>query len=81
MVFLEPVQELVVGCIDQGNAGVRSGRAGDALCIVKRPRRGDRVTLVDPKGRLFKTLGRRPTVTGRVVPPSWEASEPVRSRR
>ena len=47
--------------IDQGGAGVRSGRAGDALRIVKRTRRRTRVSLVDPKGRVFKGLGRRPT--------------------
>ena len=50
-----------MSCIDQGHASVRSGWAGDALCIVKRPRRGNRVTLIDPKGRLFKALERRLT--------------------
>ncbi len=49
---------LMVG-IDQGGAGVRSGRAGDALRIVKRPRRRTRASLVDPQGRVFKGLGRR----------------------
>ena len=51
---------MVMDCIDQGDASVRSGCAGDALRIVKHPRRGNRVTLIDPKGRLFKTLERRP---------------------
>ncbi len=46
--------------IDQGHANVRSGRAGDAGRIVKRPRRRTRVSLVDPQGRVFKGLGRRP---------------------
>ena len=46
--------------IDQGGAGVRSGRAGDASRIVKRPRRRTRASLVDPPGRVFKGLGRRP---------------------
>ena len=45
--------------IDQGRAGVRSGRAGDALRIVKRPRRRTGASLVDPRGRVFKGLGRR----------------------
>jgi len=31
------------------------------LRIVKRLRRGNRVILVDPKGRLFKAMGRRLT--------------------
>ena len=52
---------MVVSCIDQGKASVRSGCAGDALRIVKRPRRGNRLAQVDPKGRLFKALGRRLT--------------------
>jgi len=52
---------MVAVCIDQGNASVRSGWAGDALRIVKRPRRGNRVSLIDPEGRDFKTLGRRLT--------------------
>ena len=51
---------MVTGCIDQGKASVRSGCAGDALRIVKRPRRGNRLALIDPKGHLFKALGRRP---------------------
>ena len=50
---------MLTGCIDQGGASVRSGCAGDAVCIGKRPRRGNRVSLVDPKGRDFKALGRR----------------------
>ncbi len=48
-----------MGCIDQGGASARSECAGDAVRIVKRPRRGNRVSLVDPKGRDFKALGRR----------------------
>ena len=52
---------MVMSCIDQGVASARSGCAGDALRIVKRPRRGNRLTLVDPEGRLFKALGRRLT--------------------
>ena len=52
---------MVMSCIDQGDASVRSGCAGDALRIVKRSRRGNRATLVDPEGRLFKALGRRLT--------------------
>ena len=51
-----------MSCIDQGDASVRSGWAGDALRIVKRPRRGNRVSLVDPEGHLFKALGRRPAL-------------------
>ena len=52
--------------IDQGNIGVGTGRAGDAWRIVKRPRRRAGVSLVDPKGRVFKSLtkgglGCRPT--------------------
>ncbi len=50
---------MLVVSIDQGNPGVRSGRAGDAVRIVKRPRRRTRVSLVDPKGRVFKGLRRR----------------------
>ena len=46
--------------IEQGGAGVRSGRAGDAVRIVKRSRRRTRASLSDPKGRVFKGLGRRP---------------------
>ena len=52
---------MVMSCIDRGGARVRSGCAGDAWRIVKHPRRGLRATPVDPKGRLFKALGRRPT--------------------
>ncbi len=51
---------MLVASIDQGGAGARSGRAGDALRIVKRPRRRTRAALVDPPGRVFKSLGRRP---------------------
>ncbi len=46
--------------IDQEYASDRSGRAGDAGRIVKRPRRRARISLVDPQGRVFKGLGRRP---------------------
>jgi len=52
---------MVMSCIDQGSASARSGWAGDALRIVKRPRRGNRAAPVDPEGRLFKALGRRLT--------------------
>ncbi len=45
--------------IDQGGAGDRRGRAGDAGRIVTRPRRRARASLVDPSGRVFKGLGRR----------------------
>jgi hypothetical protein len=51
---------MLMVCIDQGGGSVRSGCAGDALRIVKRPRRGNRASLIDPKGRVFKALGRRP---------------------
>ncbi len=50
---------MLMGSIDQRGAGVRSGRASDAGCIVKRPRRRARASLVDPQGRVFKGLGRR----------------------
>ncbi len=55
---------MLMGCIDQRDASVRSGGAGDAPgCILGRigkpSRRGNRVCLVDPKGRVFKALGRR----------------------
>ncbi len=48
-----------MGSIDQGGAGVRSGRAGNAGRFVKRPRRRVRASLVDPQGRVFKGLCRR----------------------
>ena len=51
---------MLVASIGQGAAGARSGRAGDAARIVKRPGRRTRAALVDPKGRVFKSLGRRP---------------------
>jgi len=51
---------MLMASIDQSGAGARSGRAGDAVRIVKRSRRRTRAALVDPKGRVFKTLGRRP---------------------
>ncbi|MEE8272820.1 MAG: hypothetical protein V3R98_13990 [Alphaproteobacteria bacterium] len=44
---------MLVVRIDQGYESVRSGRAGDAGRIVKRPRRGIHVSLVDPQGRVF----------------------------
>ena len=47
-------------CIDQRGGCVRSGCAGDAGSIVKHARRGTRASLVDPKGRVLKLLGRRP---------------------
>ncbi len=50
---------MLMGSIDQGGAGVRSGRAGDAGRIVKRSRRRTRASLVDPQGRVFKGMGRR----------------------
>ena len=50
---------MLMGCIDQRGASVRSGGAGDALRIVKPSRRGNRASLVDPKGRVFKALGHR----------------------
>ena len=50
---------MLMGCIDQRDASVRSGGAGDALRIGKPSRRGNRVSLVDPQGRVFKALGRR----------------------
>jgi len=48
-----------MGCIGQIDARVRSGGVGDALRIVKPSRRGTRVYLADPEGRIFKALGRR----------------------
>ena len=51
---------MLMGSIDQGGAGVRSGRVGDAGRIAKRPRRRTGASLVDPQGRVFKGLGRRP---------------------
>ncbi len=51
---------MLTACIDQRNAHVRRGCAGDAGSIVKRPRRSKRVSLVDPKGRVLKGLGCRP---------------------
>jgi len=47
-------------CIEQRGVHVRRGCAGDAGGIVKHPRRGRRASLLDPKGRVFKALGRRP---------------------
>ena len=46
-------------CIGQTDASVRSGGAGDAARIGKPSRRGNRVCLADPAGRVFKALGRR----------------------
>ena len=51
---------MLTACIDQRNVHVRRGCAGDAGSIVKRPRRSMHVSLVDPKGRVFKGLGCRP---------------------
>ncbi len=48
-----------MGCIGQTDASVRSGGAGDAVRIGKPSRRGNRVCLADPEGRVFKALGRR----------------------
>ena len=56
----EPIRVLVMGCIGQTGASVRSGGAGDAVRIVKPSRRGNRACPADPEGRVFKTLGRRP---------------------
>ena len=47
-------------CIGQTNARVRCGGAGDAVRIGKPSRRGTRVCLADPEGRVFKAWGRRP---------------------
>ena len=46
-------------CVDQGSPSVRSGGAGDAGRIVKPSRRGNRASLVNPKGRVLEALGRR----------------------
>ena len=51
---------MLMNCIDQRGVRVRRGCAGDAGSIVKRPQRGTRASLVDPKGRVLKGLGRRP---------------------
>ena len=59
-----------MGCIGQTDASVMSGGAGDpgsaggfaeasAARIGKPSRRGNRVCLADPEGRVFKALGRR----------------------
>ena len=61
---------MVIGCIGQTDASVRSGGAGDpgsaggfaeasAARIGKPSRRGDRVCLADAAGRVFMALGRR----------------------
>ena len=50
---------MLMGSIDQGGAGVMSGRVGDTGRIAKRPRRRTGASLVDPLGRVFKGLGRR----------------------
>ena len=66
----EPIRVLVMDCIGQTDASVRSGGAGDpgsaggfaeasAGRIGKPSRRGNRVCLADPAGRVFKALGRR----------------------
>ena len=49
-----------MGWIGRTDASVRSEAAGDALRIGKASRRGDRVCPADPKGRVFKAVGRRP---------------------
>ena len=51
---------MVMDCIGRTDARVRSGGAGDAVRIGKPSRRGTRVCPADPKGRVFKALGRRP---------------------
>ncbi len=51
---------MLMNCIGQRVVRVRRGCAGDAGGIVKQPQRGTRVSLVDPKGRVLKGLGRRP---------------------
>ena len=51
---------MLMNCIDQRGVRVRRGCAGDAGGIVKQPQRGTRAASVDPKGRVFKGLGRRP---------------------
>ena len=48
-----------MGCIGQTEASVRSGGAGDAVRIGKSSRRGNRVCLADPEGRVFQASGRR----------------------
>ncbi len=50
---------MLMGCIDQRAASVRSEGAGAALRIGKPLRRDNQVSLVDPKCRVFKALGRR----------------------
>ncbi len=47
-------------CTDRRGVHVGRGCASDAGGIVKHPRRGIRASLVDPKGRVRKGLGRRP---------------------
>ena len=51
---------MLTACIDQRGARVRSVCVGDAGSIVKHSRRDTRASLVDPEGRVFKPLGRRP---------------------
>ena len=51
---------MLMNCIDQRGVRVRRGCDGDAGGIVKQPQRGTRASLVDPKGRVVKNLGRRP---------------------
>ncbi len=54
-----------MGCIGQTDSSVRSGGDGDAVRIGKPSRRGTRVCLTDPEGRVFPerrvfwALGRR----------------------
>ena len=51
---------MLMNCINQRGVRVRRGCAGGAGGIVKHPQRGTRDSLVDPKGRVLKGLGRRP---------------------
>lgn len=44
-----------MGCIDPRDASVRNAGAVDAVRIGKPARRDNRVSRVDPKGRVFMT--------------------------
>ncbi len=48
---------MVMDCIGQTDARVRSGGAGDAVCIGEPSRRGTRVCPADPEGRVVKVVG------------------------
>ena len=48
-----------MGCIDPGGASAGSGGASDAWASLALSRRGNRASWVDPKGLVFKALGRR----------------------